>query len=104
MLRRGQIVGWVQTSRTDDAVFVVQLFVEGSQREGIGTRIMKRLIGEAANEQQAVTLAIVKGVLRSGSITGWSSTSRMKTSGNFTCAVLQIEHHYDDPASDKTST
>jgi len=45
----------------DDGLFVAQLFVDGPfQRQGIGTEVMNRLIGEAARLDQAVRLAVVK--------------------------------------------
>jgi GNAT superfamily N-acetyltransferase len=38
--RRGQVLGWVQTVPADDAVFVVQSFVDaGFQGRGIGPRL-----------------------------------------------------------------
>ena len=45
----------------DDGLFVAQLFVDGPfERQGIGTEVMNRLIGEAARLDQAVCLAVVK--------------------------------------------
>jgi ribosomal protein S18 acetylase RimI-like enzyme len=61
ILLRDQVVGWVQTATADDAVFVVQLFVDATyQRRGIGTRIMETLIEEAAREDKAITLGVGK--------------------------------------------
>jgi hypothetical protein len=41
----------------DDALFVVQLFVDGAlRRQGIGTEVVKGLIEEAARAGRAVTL------------------------------------------------
>ena len=57
----GSDVGWLQSTMQDDALFVAQLFVDGPfQRQGIGTEVMHRLIGEAARLNQAVCLAVVK--------------------------------------------
>jgi ribosomal protein S18 acetylase RimI-like enzyme len=57
----GSDVGWLQSTMQDDALFVAQLFVDGPfQRQGIGTKVMRRLIGEAARLNQAVCLAVVK--------------------------------------------
>jgi GNAT superfamily N-acetyltransferase len=54
-------VGWLQSTMQDDGLFVAQLFVDGPfQRQGIGTEVMNRLIGEAACLNQAVLLAVVK--------------------------------------------
>ena len=54
-------MGWLQSMMRDDGLFVAQLFVDGPfQRQGIGTEVMNRLIGEAARLDQAVRLAVVK--------------------------------------------
>jgi ribosomal protein S18 acetylase RimI-like enzyme len=54
-------VGWLQSRTQDNALFLAQLFVETAfQRQGIGTQVMERLIGEAGGARQAVTLAVVK--------------------------------------------
>jgi ribosomal protein S18 acetylase RimI-like enzyme len=56
-----QAIGWLQTAPADDAIFLAQLFVDaGSQRRGIGTRLVRILIEEAARENKAVTLGVVK--------------------------------------------
>ncbi len=56
----GADVGWVQTIREQDELFVGQMFVEGRfQRKGIGTEVMKRLISEAAAFNLAVRLNVV---------------------------------------------
>lgn len=60
-VRRGQTIGWLQTSLVEDAVFIVQLFVDPALRgQGIGERIVRMLIDEAAEQQKAVTLGVVK--------------------------------------------
>jgi len=57
----GVDVGWVQTVTENDELFVAQMFVDRPfQRRGIGTEVMKWLIGEAARANQAVRLAVVK--------------------------------------------
>ena len=54
-------IGWVQTSIHDDGLFIAQLFVDDPyQRRGVGTQVMKRLIGEAARANQPVRLNVVK--------------------------------------------
>ena len=57
----GTDVGWLQAIRQDDELFVAQMFVDGLfQRRGIGTEVMKRLIGEANECNLAVRLNIVR--------------------------------------------
>jgi GNAT superfamily N-acetyltransferase len=59
--RAGVDVGWLQTAAAADALFLGQLFVEAPhQRQGIGTDVMRRIIAEAAQAGQAVTLGVVK--------------------------------------------
>jgi GNAT superfamily N-acetyltransferase len=54
-------VGWLQRTMQDDGLFVAQLFVDGPfQRQGIGTEVMNRLMGEAARRNLPVRLAVVK--------------------------------------------
>jgi GNAT superfamily N-acetyltransferase len=57
----GTDVGWVQTIRDQDELFVGQMFVDGRfQRKGIGTEVMKRLISEATAFNLAVRLNVVR--------------------------------------------
>jgi ribosomal protein S18 acetylase RimI-like enzyme len=57
----GTDIGWLQSTLRDDALFLSQLFVDGSfQGRGIGTEVMNRLIGEATRTRRAVTLGVVK--------------------------------------------
>lgn len=57
----GTDVGWLQSMKEEDALFLAQLFVDASvQRRGIGTEVMRRLIGEASRSSRAVELAVVK--------------------------------------------
>lgn len=59
--RDGADIGWLQSMTRDGALFLGQLFVEPSlQRRGIGTEVMRCLIGEAARGRQAMTLGVVK--------------------------------------------
>jgi ribosomal protein S18 acetylase RimI-like enzyme len=54
-------VGWLQTAPATDAIFVAQLCLEERfQRQGIGSRVMRTVIEEAAREGKAVTLGVVK--------------------------------------------
>ena len=57
----GADIGWLQTITQDHELFVAQMFVDRPfQRRGIGTEVMKRLIGEAARVNQTVRLNVVK--------------------------------------------
>lgn len=57
----GADVGWVQTIRQEEGLFVAQIIVEHRfQRRGIGTEIMKRLILEAEQIGLPVLLSVVK--------------------------------------------
>ena len=54
-------IGWLQCNAEGDTLFLAQLFVDTPfQRRGIGTEVMKRLIGEAAHVHRAITLGVVK--------------------------------------------
>jgi GNAT superfamily N-acetyltransferase len=55
----GADIGWLQSFVKDDALFLGQLFVDGALRgRGIGTGVVKGLIGEAARAGRAVTLGV----------------------------------------------
>jgi ribosomal protein S18 acetylase RimI-like enzyme len=57
----GTDIGWLQSFVKDNALFLGQLFVEGAlRRQGIGTKVVKGLIEEAARAGQALTLGVVK--------------------------------------------
>jgi ribosomal protein S18 acetylase RimI-like enzyme len=57
----GTDAGWLQSRIDNDAVFLAQLFIDAPlQGQGVGTEIMTRLIGEAAQSGRAVTLGVVK--------------------------------------------
>jgi ribosomal protein S18 acetylase RimI-like enzyme len=61
IMRDGASIGWLQTKALADALFLKQLFVEGaSQRQGIGTEVMHRLITEGAATGRPMTLGVVK--------------------------------------------
>src|SRR5262249_52599783 len=61
IVRDGADVGWLQSRAEGDALFLAQLFVAAPfQRQGHGTVVIKRLIGEAKRSGRAVTLGVVK--------------------------------------------
>jgi ribosomal protein S18 acetylase RimI-like enzyme len=61
IMHDGTDVGWLQSFVKDDALFLGQLFVDGSlRRQGIGTEVVKGLIQEAARAGQSLTLGVVK--------------------------------------------
>ena len=54
-------IGWLQSFAQDDTLFLAQLFVEKTLRgRGIGTRLLRGLIEEAATAGGALTLGVVK--------------------------------------------
>jgi ribosomal protein S18 acetylase RimI-like enzyme len=57
----GTDIGWLQSFAKHDALFLGQLFVDSALRgQGIGTKVVKGLIEEAARAGQALTLGVVK--------------------------------------------
>jgi GNAT superfamily N-acetyltransferase len=57
----GADIGWLQRRTQDGTFFLAQLFVEAPlQRRGVGTEVMRRLIGEAAHAGKPMTLGVVK--------------------------------------------
>jgi ribosomal protein S18 acetylase RimI-like enzyme len=59
--RDGTDIGWLQSFVKDGALFLGQLFVDGTLRgRGIGTHLVEGLIEEAAKASRAVTLGVVK--------------------------------------------
>jgi len=62
LVEEGVDVGWLQSFvREGGELFLAQLFVEASfQRRGIGTEVMRVLIGEASGEGRVVELDVVK--------------------------------------------
>jgi ribosomal protein S18 acetylase RimI-like enzyme len=61
IMRDAVAIGWLQVEALPAALFLKQLFVEGAaQRQGIGTAVMHRLIGEAADAGRPMTLGVVK--------------------------------------------
>ena len=78
-------VGWLQSRTREDGFFVAQLFVDTPfQGRGIGSEVMHRLIGEAAEVRQPVRLSVVKINPALGSTNALVSTSRMRTSASST--------------------
>jgi ribosomal protein S18 acetylase RimI-like enzyme len=61
MVLEGADIGWLQTIMQDNELFIAQMIVARPfQRKGIGTEVMKHLIGEAGRLNQAVRLNVVK--------------------------------------------
>lgn len=57
----GTDVGWVQTIRQEEALFLGQIIIERPfQRRGIGTQIMRQLISDAAQIGLPLCLSVVK--------------------------------------------
>jgi GNAT superfamily N-acetyltransferase len=57
----GNDVGWLQSTPAKDAIFLAQLYLDRRfQRQGIGSRVVRAMIDEAAQEGKAVTLGVVK--------------------------------------------
>ena len=57
----GNGVGWVQTTAASEVIYLGQLYLEKRfQRQGIGSRVMRMVLDEAAREGKAVTLGVVK--------------------------------------------
>lgn len=57
----GTDVGWLQTASANDTLFLAQLYLDSLvQRQGIGSDVMRMLMREAAHQQMAITLAVVK--------------------------------------------
>ena len=96
----GNDVGWMQTTPANDAIFLGQRHLEGRfQRQGIGSRVMRAVIGEATHERKAVTLGVVKiNPARAGSINGWDLASPTRISIRSTCGVSRIGCPHDRPS------
>jgi ribosomal protein S18 acetylase RimI-like enzyme len=57
----GTDIGWLQSFVEGDTLFLGQLFVDSALRgHGIGTKVVKGLIEEAAKAGHALTLGVVK--------------------------------------------
>ena len=57
----GADIGWVQSSTTDGALYLEQIFIDAAfQRRGIGTEIIQGLIDRATQAGQPVTLGVVR--------------------------------------------
>jgi GNAT superfamily N-acetyltransferase len=61
IIHDGGDVGWLQVENRKDAFFLKQLFVDVPfQRRGIGSEVVMRLINEALDVGQPLTLGVVK--------------------------------------------
>jgi GNAT superfamily N-acetyltransferase len=57
----GADIGWLQTAIQADSFFLGQLYiVRSSQRKGVGTEIMGRLLAEAAQAKLPLRLDVAK--------------------------------------------
>jgi ribosomal protein S18 acetylase RimI-like enzyme len=57
----GADIGWLQSRPQDGTVFLAQFFIDPVlQNRGIGTTVMKQVLGEAAESNRAVTLGVVR--------------------------------------------
>jgi GNAT superfamily N-acetyltransferase len=54
-------VGWLQTASTEDSLFLEQLYLTArTQRQGIGSDVVRALIEEATRARRAINLGVVK--------------------------------------------
>jgi len=61
IVRGGADTGWLQSVPEDDALFIVQFFIEASLRgQGIGTQAVARIVEEAGANGRDVTLEVMK--------------------------------------------
>ena len=61
MVLDGADAGWLQTITQAHELFIAQMFVDRPlQRKGVGTEVIKRLIGEATQLNRTVRLNVVK--------------------------------------------
>lgn len=59
--RDGADIGWVQRTTGNDAVFIVQFFIEPARRgQGVGGVVLTRIIAEATARGEDVALEVVK--------------------------------------------
>jgi ribosomal protein S18 acetylase RimI-like enzyme len=57
----GEEIGWLQIAAQADALFLGQIYiVRSSQRQGIGTEVLRRVIAEAATAQLPLQLDVAK--------------------------------------------
>lgn len=57
----GSDVGWLQCALQNDALFVVQLFIDAPfQGRGIGTEVLDRVVGEGRALGRATALGVLK--------------------------------------------
>ena len=66
------ITGWLQTTPTNDAIFLGQLYLEGRfRRQGIGSRVMRAVIDDARRASVRPSLSPwSKSIGRDGSMNG----------------------------------
>jgi ribosomal protein S18 acetylase RimI-like enzyme len=61
ILGDGVGIGWLQSAARQDGLYLSQLYIASSfQRQGIGARIMSRVIAEAAQANLPLKLDVVK--------------------------------------------
>jgi ribosomal protein S18 acetylase RimI-like enzyme len=57
----GEEIGWLQIAAQPDVLFLSQIYiVRSSQRKGIGTEVLRRVIAEAATAQLPLKLDVAK--------------------------------------------
>lgn len=57
----GQDAGWIQRRLDKRSVFLGSIYIAPAmQRKGIGSSVIKTLLGTAARERKAITLAVMK--------------------------------------------
>jgi ribosomal protein S18 acetylase RimI-like enzyme len=53
--------GWLQTALREDSIFLKEIYLDPPfQRQGIGTRVIQIVVGEAQRQSKAVTLGVAK--------------------------------------------
>lgn len=61
ILLDGAEIGWLQSALREDAVFIVQFFIDAPfQSRGIGSEVLNQVIEEGRALEKAVTLGVVK--------------------------------------------
>jgi ribosomal protein S18 acetylase RimI-like enzyme len=57
----GSDVGWIQLRARDETVFLGSIYITpGMQRKGIGTRVIQMILDSARQQNQFVTLGVMK--------------------------------------------
>ena len=58
----GKAVGFLQVSETENAITLAQIHIESDYRDrGIGTRLLRDLLSDAAAKRKPVLLSVVRG-------------------------------------------